>query len=130
MRKGKVSDIDYDNGMVSVIYADGEGGITDMLPCLNIGDEYKMPEIGEIVAIGKMSSGRDIVLGKLWSHGNKPEMKGKGMYHKRLSTTAIIFASDSDNVKLQDTDIVFETDYGMITVTEIMKRLERLEGGE
>ena len=129
MRKGEVSSIDYKNGMVSVTFMDWEGGTTDMLPCLSIGDEYKMPQIGETVAVGEMSSGHGIVLGKLWNRGNTPGKSGKGLYFKRLTDTAEISASGNDGMRLKDSDIVFDTDYGTVTVSEIMGRLEALEGG-
>lgn len=129
MRKGEVSSVDYENGMVSVTYMDGEGGTTDMLPCLAVGDEYKMPGVGETVAVGEMSSGRNIVLGKLWNRGNTPEKAGKGLYHKKLTNTAEISASGTDAMQLKDSDIIFCTDSGTIAVSEIMERLEKLEGG-
>lgn len=129
MRKGEVSSVDYENGMVSVTYMDGEGGTTDMLPCLAVGDEYKMPGIGETVAVGKVSSGHGIVLGKIWNRGNTPEKTGKGMYHKKLTDTAEISASGTGGMQLKDRDITFSTDYGAVTATEIIKRLEKLEGG-
>ena len=130
MRKGEVSSVDYENGMVSVTYMDGEGGTTDMLPCLAVGDEYKMPSIGETVVVGEMSSGHGIVLGKLWNRGNTPEKAGKGIYHKKLTDTAQISASGTDGIQLKDSDIIFNTNYGTVTVSEIIKRLEKLEGGE
>lgn len=131
MRTGIVSDTDYNNGMVSVIYTDGDsgGGATDLLPCLNTEDGYKMPEAGQVVVIGKLSTGRSIVLGKLWDRANRPEKAGRGVYHKRLSSTAEISASGTEYLKLADKDIAFETDYGIFTVTDIIKRLEKLEGG-
>ena len=121
MRKGKISDVDYKNGMVTVIYLDGPGGVTDMLPYLNIGDEYKMPKIGDTVVVARSSIGKDIVLGKIWNRGNKPEVYGEGKYHKRLSESATIYASDKDNMKIKDKDIIFETDKGQITVNEILR---------
>ncbi len=142
MKKGIVSDIDYKNGMVSVIYTDGEGGVTDLASCLSAGDEYKMPALGDIVITDSTSSGHIIVLGKLWNKGNVPEKSGKGIYHKRLSSGAGITASENgmeietkdigvnaDNAKITAQDIAFNTAYGQVTVTEIMKRLEKLEGG-
>ncbi len=128
MRKGIVSDVDYTNGMVAVIYSDGEKSTTDLFPCLNTGDEYKMPEIGEMVVVGRLSTGSGVVLGKLWNRGNQPGRSGKGVYHKKLSSTAAISASDTEHMKFEDEDIVFSTGYGLVTVVDIMKRLEALEG--
>jgi len=128
MRKGIVSDTDYANGMVAVIYSDGEKSTTDLLPCLNTGDEYKMPEPGEMVITGKLSTGGSVVLGKLWNKANRPEYSGRGVYHKKLSNTASISASGTRHMEFKDRDISFNTDYGLVTVTDIMKRLEMLEG--
>ena len=143
MKKGIVSDIDYKNGMVYVIYTDGEGGVTDLASCLSAGDEYKMPALGDIVITDSTSSGHIIVLGKLWNKGNVPEKSGKGIYHKKLSDGVCIAASgqgdmeitakdiniNTNNAKITASNIEFNTEYGQVTVTEIMKRLEKLEGG-
>ena len=61
--------------MVSVIYTDGDsgGGATDLLPCLNTEDGYKMPEAGQVVVIGKLSTGRSIVIKKYKEEIRKAE---------------------------------------------------------
>lgn len=46
IRIGKVSSIDYANGMISVTYPDMDGATTDNFPVFSLTDEYKMPGIG------------------------------------------------------------------------------------
>ena len=40
LRIGKVSSIDYDNGMIRVLYTDRDGAVTKSLPMLTFNDEY------------------------------------------------------------------------------------------
>ena len=49
VRMGKVSSIDYENGMVSVTYPDLDDSTTDLFPFFSMADEYKMPGIGQDV---------------------------------------------------------------------------------
>ena len=43
IRMGKVSSIDYANGMISVTYPDLDNSTTDTFPVFSLTDEYKMP---------------------------------------------------------------------------------------
>ena len=45
IRIGRVSSIDYGNGMISVTYPDLDDSVTDDLPVFSMGDEYKMPPV-------------------------------------------------------------------------------------
>ena len=51
IRMGKVSSIDYENGMISVTYPDLDNSTTDNFPVFSLTDEYKMPGIGQEVLI-------------------------------------------------------------------------------
>lgn len=132
MKKAVVSDIDYATGMISVIYNDGGGGVTDYLPSLCIGNEYSMPETGDTVAVAKTATGKGIVLGKLWSRGNKPPVSGKDVYSKQTGNGADIVSENGNTVfnsegtaALNAKDIVFNTDAGSISVSEIIKKLQQ-----
>ena len=41
LRIGKVSSIDYDHGMIRVVYTDRDKAVTKPLPVLTFNDEYK-----------------------------------------------------------------------------------------
>lgn len=88
IRLGKVSSIDYENGMISVTYPDMDNSTTDKFPVFSMADEYKMPEIGKEVLVLHLSNGQSagVVIGKYWNQGNKPPVSGKDVYRKELGT--------------------------------------------
>lgn len=69
IRIGKVSSIDYDNGMVQVLYTDRDGAVTKALPVLTFNDEYKMPSVGSYVLVVHLSNGTEAgyILGTYWN---------------------------------------------------------------
>lgn len=73
-RIGVVSKADRKNGMISVVYEDRDGKVTQLLPFLNFNDEYKMPKVGDRVAVMHLSNGMEtgVVLGKYWNEKDKP----------------------------------------------------------
>ena len=87
LRVGKVSSIDYENGMMQVVYPDKNNEVTAKMPYANFNDEYRMPKIGEMVLVGHMSNGssRGVVLCTMWNKNNMPEESGEGIYRKELS---------------------------------------------
>ena len=89
LRIGKVSGIDYENGMMQVVYTDKGKAVTSNMPYANFNNEYSMPQIGEQVLVAHMSNGssRGVVLGGMWNRKNTPEESGKGLYRKELSKT-------------------------------------------
>lgn len=87
IRIGKVSSVDYENGMMRVTYPDKDESVTVEFPMLNYNDEYRMPAIGKQVAVAHLSNGssRGIVLGEIWNKKNLPHETGKKVYRKDLS---------------------------------------------
>ena len=73
-RIGVVSAVDRKNGMVSVVYEDRDGKVTQPFPFLNFNDEYKMPKPGDHVAVMHLSNGTEmgVVLGKYWNEADTP----------------------------------------------------------
>lgn len=89
VRIGKVSAIDYETGMIEVLYTDMGKAVTKKMPYMNFNDEYSMPKVGTQVLTAHLSNGnsRGIVLGPVWNKKNKPEESGKGIYRKEFSKT-------------------------------------------
>lgn len=87
IRVGKVSSINYENGMLRVTYPDKGQSVTKNLPYANFNNEYKMPEVGSSVLVAHMSNGtsRGVVIGNMWNEKNVPAECGKGLYRKELS---------------------------------------------
>lgn len=87
IRIGRVSSVNYDTGMMRVVYSDKGKEVTKELPFLNYNDEYTMPKVGEQVLTAHLSNGnsRGVVMGKMWNKKNRPAESGKGIYRKEFS---------------------------------------------
>lgn len=87
LRVGEVSSIDYETGMMQVVYNDKGGSVTTKMPYANFNNEYCMPQIGERVLVGHLSNGssRGVVLCTMWNNKNRPAEHGKGVYRKEFS---------------------------------------------
>ena len=89
IRIGKVSSIDYENGMIRVLYTDRDGAVTKTLPVVTFNDEYKMPQVGQYVLVVHLSNGSEAgyILGTYWNTANVPSKSGKGIYRKEMGFT-------------------------------------------
>ena len=87
IRFGKVSSIDYASGMVRVTYKDKDDSVTMPFAMLNYNDEYRMPKVGEQVAVAHLSNGssRGVILGTQWNKKNLPHESGESIYRKDFS---------------------------------------------
>ena len=64
-RIGTVSSVDPETGMVSVIFEDRDGEVTELLPYATFNEEYKLPQLGAKVVVMHLSNGGEmgIILG-------------------------------------------------------------------
>ena len=87
IRIGRVSRIDYKNGLIAVTYGDRDESVTDMLPYLSFNGEYHMPKVEQYVLVVHVSTGEElgIVLGPYWHDGDPPAASGKDVYRDRKS---------------------------------------------
>ena len=87
IRIGKVSSVDYEKGMMRITYRDKDESVTVDFAMLNYNDEYRMPQVGQQVAVAHMSNGssRGVILGEVWNKKNLPHEAGKDLYRKDLS---------------------------------------------
>lgn len=127
VRMGKVSSVDYENGMVSVTYPDLDDSTTDLFPLFSMADEYKMPGIGQDVLVLHLSSGQasGIVMGKYWNEDNIPLMSGKGTYRKELGELP-----GEAYVQYEEGNITFHDHSGTVTLGDIIAGLKAVEGRE
>lgn len=127
IRVGKVSSIDYKNGMIKVLYTDRDEAVTDDLPVLSFNDEYKMPQIGDYVLVLHLSNGTaaGYVLGTFWSDGNNPAAYGKGVYRKEYGTSQGEAYAEYKNgqLKIRADNIVFSGSSGSITLAQIIAHI-------
>ncbi|OUN27799.1 hypothetical protein [Blautia sp. An81] len=124
IRMGKVSSIDYENGMISVTYPDLDNSTTDNFPVFSLTDEYKMPGIGQEVLILHMSNGQSagIVLGRYWNKGNRPPISGENVFRKELGKTI-----GEAYIQYADGSITLHDPTGASTLGNILSRLSALE---
>lgn len=89
IRVGKVSSLDYENGMMQVVYNDKGKSVTAKLPYANFNNEYNMPPVGSSVLVTHLSNGssRGVVLGTMWNKKNTPAESGANLYRKEMSST-------------------------------------------
>ena len=124
IRMGKVSSIDYANGMISVTYPDLDNSTTDNFPVFSLTDEYKMPGIGQEVLILHMSNGQSagIVMGRYWNKGNRPPVSGENIFRKELGK-----AFGEAYIQYPGGNITLHDKKGTSTLGSILGRLSELE---
>ncbi|MCU6685661.1 hypothetical protein OCV99_03655 [Dorea acetigenes] len=124
IRLGKVSSIDYENGMISVTYPDMDDSTTDKFPVFSMADEYKMPEIGKEVLVLHLSNGQSagVVMGKYWNEGNKPPISGKNVFRKELGS-----AFGEAYIQYSGGNIMFHDQKATSTLGSIISRIADLE---
>lgn len=126
-RIGTVSSTDPETGMVSVVYADRDNEVTDLLPYATFNDEYKLPQVGAKVVVLHLSNGSEmgVVLGTYWNEGHAAG--NPGVYHKDLggayfdydgSTLAVV----ADHIRLAATG-----DREDITIAALMRDLKKIK---
>lgn len=125
IRVGRVSRIDYTNGMISVTYPDLDDCTTSLLSVVSFNDEYKMPEIGDDVLVLHLPSGqaRGLVLGKYWNKKNPPASSGQGVYRKEFASVPgeayMKYNPETEELLIKAPKIRFLTDDADISVDEL-----------
>lgn len=116
IRIGRVSSVNYDTGMMRVVYNDKGKTVTKELPFLNYNEEYTMPTIGEQVLTAHLSNGnsRGVVVGKMWNKKNRPAESGKGIYRKELSRSR-----GSAYIRYEDETGIYYLVAGTVKITGI-----------
>ena len=123
IRLGKVSSVDYANGMISVTYPDMDGATTDSFPMFSLTDEYKMPGIGQEVLVLHLSNGQSagVVMGKYWNKGNTPPASGN-VFRKELGQEF-----GEAYIQYSNGNITLHDQTGTATLGSILNRLSELE---
>lgn len=135
IRIGKVSSIDYANGMVKVVYNDKGKTVTAAMPVINNRNEYCMPGVGDTVLVNHLSNGtsRGVVVGTLWNKGNVPPENGGAIYRKDLSKAkgeALMRYHNTDKeLLIKAPEIVLQDADNTTTLAQILARLDALDGG-
>lgn len=130
IRIGKISKIDYENGMASVTYPDMDNAVTALFPVLSFNDEYKMPAIGEEVLVLHLSNGtaNGVILGPYWNIAKPPGLSGANVFRKEFSKTpgqAYVQFKDG-TVELRGPAIRYVCASGNFTAAQVLKLFERV----
>lgn len=108
IRIGRVSSVNYDEGMLAVTYPDMDDSVTSEFPVFSLTDEYKMPNVGDTILVVHLSNGQSagIVLGRFWSKANLCANPGKGKFRKEFAPSDAFgkcfleYDDDSETMKL------------------------------
>lgn len=130
IRIGKISKIDYESGMAEVTYPDMDNAVTAPFPLLSFNDEYKMPQIGEEVAVLHLSNGtaNGIILGPYWNLAKLPAISGENVFRKEFSKTpgqAYIQFKDG-TVEYRGPAIRYVCASGTFTAAQVLKLFDRV----
>lgn len=99
LRIGKVSCIKYEKGLLDIVYEDRDGEVVADVPFLCNG-EYRMPNIGELVAVMQVSNGQMIALGTFYHEKNLPKESKKGYRKDFVKGEDAYFRYDSSKKNL------------------------------
>lgn len=127
IRVGKVSSINKEAGLLRVTYQDRDRNTTAEIPMLNFGGEYKLPSVGEMVAVAHLDNDTSmgVVLGTYWNDKNKP--KGAGaVFRKDLGGGAYLEVKGSQLV-IHGTEVILSCSSGSIKVSELISMKEKLD---
>lgn len=80
VRVGKVSAVDYEKGLVNVVYPDRDNSVTVAIPMLS--HRYFMPDVGDQILVLHLSNGAEagVALGRYFNDKNPPKESGKGIF--------------------------------------------------
>lgn len=108
VRIGKVSDVDYERGLIRVAYIDRDNNVTAPMPMLS--DKYFMPDVGDQVIVLHLSNGTEagLVLGRYYTEKNIPKENGKDVFFMPLDRSGEAFVKYAEGtVTIKGDKIVF-----------------------
>lgn len=118
----KISSVNYESGTASVTIQSQENQVITGVPFLSMA--YEMPGIGDTVAVifekpdGKI--GKGVILGKIFTSGNRPKISGAGIFFKEFS--------DGASVRYDPSDKSMEIKVDKIVVDEVEYKKATLKG--
>ena len=89
IRVGQVSAVDYETGMIRVVYNDMDQAVSAWIPYATLGNEYHMPEVEDYVLSLHMTNGQEagLVLGTYWNQQHTPPVSGHDLFRKDYSNS-------------------------------------------
>lgn len=110
-RVARVSQIDYERGMVKVAMLEREGTVSNWIPYQSF--EYDMPKVGELVTTefydGNWTEG--ICFGKHYNKTNMPALSGPTVYYKKCGDdVVVIYGKDTKELQIVAEKIILMGD--------------------
>lgn len=124
VRIGKVSKINYKDGLISATYPDMDDSVTDDFPVFSFTGEYKMPAVGDEILVLHLSNGQSagVVMGRYWNEDNPPAVYGKNVFRKELADTA-----GDAYIQYKDGNITLKDQKATHTLKSLEDRISALE---
>lgn len=131
IRIGKISGIDYGNGMVKVTYEDKNNAVSPWLSYFQFNGEYKMPLIGQNVIVLVTMNGQGVVLGGYFNKKvSNISAKGKGIFIKELAEKEgnAFISYDHNTLKMQIAAGIVEIICSgkVISVAELAEKVDKI----
>ena len=131
VRIGKVSEVDYNNGMVKVVYEDKNNAVSPWLSYFQFNGEYKMPTVGKNVVVLITKNGQGVVLGGYFNKKvSNISAKGKGIFVKELADVEgnAFITYDHNTLKLQIAAGNVEIICGgkTVSIEELAEKMDKL----
>ncbi len=127
-RIGTVSSTDAETGMVSVLYQDRDGEVTQMLPYATFNGEYKLPQIGDKVIVIHLSNGKEmaVVLGTYWNKSHPA--RDPGAYHKELGQGAYFnYSKEVLTIAAEHIQFTATKDNKSFSVENLMEDMKKIK---
>lgn len=129
VRIGYISSVDPNTGMVRVTYPDRDRTVTPEFPVFNMGGEYRMPKVNDLVLVLHLSndSSAGIVMGTYWTDEDAP-VSGEDQYRKDFSEDRRKFLRCAGKLmELVSPELTFRCDAGSISVAELLAMKEKVD---
>lgn len=94
IRFGKISDIDYKNGLARIVYDDKNKSVSRKIPFLC--SEYNLPKVGQLVCV----ISDKIILGRFWNKKNLPDNDCDNKIYKKSFSENSFIKYDEQTEKL------------------------------
>lgn len=110
VRIGKITSIDYEKGMASVVYTDRNNEPSPQFPFFSV--TYDMPKINDtaVVLLLQNSTTKGFILGIPWSRAKVPRKGGKGIFFKEFSDGSYIsYNAETKQMEVYVNNIVLKS---------------------
>lgn len=119
MRLAKISSVQKETGMVSIVFPDQDDSATDYMPYFAFAGEFLLPQAGDMVLMADLDNGvcSHIVLGGFWNKTNTPP-DPEAVWTKKVDDRTGISARDGV-ITIHARDVVIDTEEKRVSLAEL-----------